>query len=137
MEPALCLTCGKVLQAGNKMGAAPAPHSMSSSSALGPIAGVGECTVHSRLCGAGTGLFLLVQQHCVLALRGSRAVYLPALYVDEHGEPPDGHRGQSRPLFLSRSRYRRLRDVVLKHQLGRDVARIRASDDRRIRLNYY
>ncbi|CAM9640594.1 unnamed protein product [Ectocarpus sp. 8 AP-2014] len=44
-DPAVCLVCGQVLAAGTK-----------------GMGHVGECTLHARECGAGVGVFFLVQR---------------------------------------------------------------------------
>ncbi|CAN0161036.1 unnamed protein product [Ectocarpus sp. 4 AP-2014] len=44
-DPAVCLVCGQVLAAGAK-----------------GMGHVGECTLHARECGAGVGVFFLVQR---------------------------------------------------------------------------
>ena len=92
-DPALCLVCGQVLNAANKQ----SENAESDKNS-------GECTLHSRQCGAGVGMFFLVQQYCVLLIRDSRASYHPSLYQDASGEVKQP-KGQHRPMFLSEKRY--------------------------------
>ncbi|CAM9281630.1 unnamed protein product [Chrysoparadoxa australica] len=141
-DPAVCLVCGRVVAAGNK------------------AVSVGECTLHARECGSGTGMFFLVMQtsqpshsfypepgasdssslllfvqimRCaVLLMRENRAAYYSSLYVDEHGEE-DTHLRRGKPLYLSKHRYRALKQLWLKHQVVMQVSTIRASLDRVIR----
>eukprot|EP01041_Mallomonas_annulata_P000556 gene556-1070_t len=123
-EPAICLVCGQVLCAGNR----------------GTDARItsdpGECTLHARTCGGGTGLFFLVQMCRCLLIRGSRSCYYPSLYVDRDGEVDDSRR-HNRPLFLFVKRYRRLQEMYLRHQVVIEVVRKRTSEDRLIRENWY
>lgn len=123
-EPALCLSCGRILCAGNRASA-----SRVSSEA-------GECTLHSRVCGMGTGVFFLVQMCRCLLIRGSRSCYFPSLYVDRDGEVEDSRR-HNRPLFLSSKRYRRLQEMYLKHQIAIEVVRRRTTEESVIRENWY
>jgi len=78
---ALCLVCGQVLNAGGK----------------------GECTKHSYTCGAGAGIYFLVQDCVGLIVHGQKAAYVLSPYVDFYGETPQ-YRG--RPLNLDLDRYR-------------------------------
>ena len=48
--------------------------------------GVGECTRHARVCGAGIGLVFLVHQRRMLLICGPKAAYYPSPYVDAHFE---------------------------------------------------
>lgn len=96
----------------------------------------GECSRHSQSCGAGIGVFLLVQRCCALAIRGSRAAYLPALYLDANGEVDENMR-QNKPLYLSAARYQRLQHMYAQHALAKEISRIRSTADRVIRQNWY
>ena len=78
---ALCLVCGQILNAGGK----------------------GECTKHSYTCGAGAGIYFLVQDCVGLIIHGQKAAYILSPYVDFYGETPQ-YRG--RPLNLDLDRYR-------------------------------
>lgn len=80
-QTALCLVCGQVLNAGGK----------------------GECTKHAYTCGAGAGIFFLVQECIGLIIHGQKAAYIHSPYVDFYGETPQ-YRG--RPLNLDVDRYR-------------------------------
>ena len=41
---------------------------------------------HSIQCGAGTGMFLLVNSSTVVVIRGPRATLWGSIYLDDHGE---------------------------------------------------
>ena len=41
---------------------------------------------HSIECGAGTGIFLLVNSSIIVVIRGPRAALWGSVYLDEHGE---------------------------------------------------
>lgn len=96
----------------------------------------GECTLHARSCGAGTGVFFLVQQCQGLLIRGARSVYWPSLYLDSSGEVNE-QRGQNKPLFLSMKRYRKLEDLYMNHQIAKEIVRKRASAESVIRLSWF
>lgn len=96
----------------------------------------GECTLHARSCGAGLGVFFLVQQCQVLLVRGSRGTYSPSLYLDSSGEVNE-QRGQNRPLFLSSKRYKKLEELYVTHQVGKEIVRKRASAETVIRMNWF
>lgn len=96
----------------------------------------GECTLHARSCGAGIGVFFLVQHCQVILIRGSRGVYSPSLYLDSSGEVSE-NRGQNKPLFLSTKRYKKLEEMYVNHQVGKEVVRKRASAESVIRLNWF
>ena len=96
----------------------------------------GECTLHARSCGAGTGVFFLVQQCQCLLIRGSRSTYSPSLYVDSSGEVNE-NRGQNRPLFLNTKRYKKLEEMYVHHQIAKEVVRKRATAESVIRMNWF
>jgi hypothetical protein len=101
------------------------------------IDNAGECTLHARTCGAGIGIFFLVLKDQVLLIHGSNAVTHMALYLDSNGEPADAQRGRNRPLFLSKSRFKRAEDIYLNNLIPYEVSRARASSDRYITAFYY
>ena len=134
-DPAVCLVCGAVVSSAKRNVDAPPS-----------ISNPGECTMHSRLCGAGTGMFYLLHKHSVLLMRpdGRAALWTGpgagALYVDEYGEtgPTDRiHSGSSRPLFLSLSSWRRLVDLWVRVEVSREVVRTRFAAQSVIRPFYY
>jgi hypothetical protein len=96
----------------------------------------GECTLHAMSCGAGIGIFFLVQFCRVLLVRSSRACYYPSIYVDETGEPGEG-RGHNRPTYLSSKRYQTLQDLYLAHNIAKEVTRMRATSESVIRQFWY
>uniref|UniRef100_A0A7S1FYU0 E3 ubiquitin-protein ligase n=1 Tax=Corethron hystrix TaxID=216773 RepID=A0A7S1FYU0_9STRA len=111
-QTSLCLVCGKVLNAGGK----------------------GECTNHAVKCGAGSGLFFLLQDCVGLIIHDSKAAYVHSPYVDSHGETPQ-FRG--RPLNLDLDRYRILEEMWHSHQIKQKVITERANARQVIISNYY
>jgi len=111
-QTAVCLVCGEVLNAGGK----------------------GECTRHSYKCGAGAGIFFLLQECSALILHRSKAAYIHSPYVDSHGETPQ-HRG--RPLNLDLDRYEHLREVWFGHGVRQHVLAERGSSRQVILPDFY
>ena len=111
-QTAVCLICGEVLNAGGK----------------------GECTRHSYKCGAGAGIFFLLQECSGLILHRSKAAYIHSPYVDSHGETPQ-HRG--RPLNLDLDRYEHLREVWFGHSVRQHVLAERGSSRQVILPDFY
>lgn len=93
---AVCFVCGQVLDASGK----------------------GECTMHSQACGAGCGIFFLLQDCVCIAIHKEYAAYIPSPYVDSHGETPQ-YRG--RPLNMDYSRYEALHELWSGHTLREHV----------------
>ncbi|GKZ00839.1 hypothetical protein MPSEU_001035600 [Mayamaea pseudoterrestris] len=106
---AVCLVCGEVLNASGK----------------------GECTRHSYFCGAGAGIFFLLQECSGLIMHKSKAAYIHSPYVDTHGETPQ-FRG--RPLNLDLNRYEHFREMWLGHGVRQMVVAER-SNSRQVILN--
>ena len=111
-QTAVCLICGEVLNA----------------------SGRGECTKHSFKCGAGAGIFFLLQECSGLLLHKSRAAYIHSPYVDSHGETPQ-YRG--RPLNLDLDRYEHLREVWYSHGVRQKVLAERGMARQVILPEYY
>jgi len=65
-EPAICLVCGAVLASGPKV-----------QRRVARRVEEGDCTIHARSCGSGSGIFLLVKRSNVLLMSGSRAAFYP------------------------------------------------------------
>ena len=113
-EPALCLVCGQL--------------TCCAESCCCDSRTRGECTQHSLVCGARTGIFLLLRQTSILILSGSHACIYSSPYLDMHGEEdPSLKRGK--PLYLDKNRYQALNllwatgafdydSKVLKHSHG-------------------
>jgi Proteolysis_6 C-terminal len=108
----VCLICGEVLNAGGR----------------------GECTRHSFKCGAGAGIFFLLQECSGLILHKARAAYIHSPYVDSHGETPQ-YRG--RPLNLDLDRYEHLREVWFSHGVRQKVLTERAMARQVILPDFY
>ena len=131
-EPALCLVCGTIVNSGNRS------KDITSEPLTNKILKdyPGECTMHARTCGSGIGIFLLLMHNNVLLIRGARSAKYGALYLDKNGETGEG-RGHNRPLALSATRYHKLEEMYLRHQVASEVTRKRLSQDRSIRAYYY
>ena len=78
--PALCITCGSVIDASGK----------------------GLCTKHNADCPSGVGIYFLLQDCTILLLDGMRGTYYAAPYVDTHGEKHRSFRGK--PLYIDEKR---------------------------------
>lgn len=111
--PALCLTCGIILDAGGK----------------------GECTRHVGLCGGDTGLYFLLQDCTVLLMFREKAAYYPAPFVDMHGEKHRHFRGK--PLFIDEKRYEVLRKLWSSHTVAREIIQKRSTSNRVIISGHY
>jgi len=111
-QTGLCLVCGEVLNAGGK----------------------GECTKHSFKCGAGAGIFFLLQECVGLIMHGGKAAYVHSPYVDSHGETPQ-YRG--RPLNLDLDRYDILQELWSGHTVRQKVLAERASSRQVIIPDFY
>lgn len=109
---AVCLICGEVLNAGGR----------------------GECTKHSYKCGAGAGMFFLLQECSGLIMHKSKSAYIHSPYVDSHGETPQ-YRG--RPLNLDLERYEHLREVWFTHGVRQKVVAERGSSRQVIHSDFY
>jgi len=132
-EPALCLICGSILNAGNRAKKLTAtPHLDNALLKESP----GECTLHARTCGAGVGVFMFLLQNQVYLMRGGRSSKYGALYLDKNGETGEA-RGHNRPLVLSKPRFQKLEELYIRHQIASEVTRKRLSQDRSIRSFYY
>lgn len=81
-----------------------------------------ESVAHSIACGAGTGMFLLVNSSLVVIIRGPRAALWGSVYLDEHGEE-DRDLKRGRPLYLSMARYSLLESQWLSHSLDQACKR--------------
>ncbi|XP_035688806.1 E3 ubiquitin-protein ligase UBR3-like [Branchiostoma floridae] len=98
-EPALCMVCGELLCM--KGGCCRQQSVM-------------ECVQHSISCGAGTGVFLVVNSSTIIVVRGPRACLWGSLYLDSHGEE-DRDLRRGRPLYLSEDRFRVLTQQWISH----------------------
>ncbi|RUS88154.1 hypothetical protein EGW08_004116 [Elysia chlorotica] len=100
-DPAICLTCRQFLCFRESCCAQNSVY---------------ESVAHSISCGAGTGMFLLVNSSLVVIIRGPRAALWGSVYLDEHGEE-DRDLKRGKPLFLSMARYNLLESQWLSHGL--------------------
>lgn len=72
-EPAICLFCGDLVRVQQT--------SRNSST--------GECNKHLETCGRNIGIFLLPKRSSVLFLNDNQGSFMPAPYLDLHGESED------------------------------------------------
>jgi Proteolysis_6 C-terminal len=107
---AVCLVCGEALDA----------------------SGIGECTKHSYVCGAGTGIFFLLQDCVGLIMHRGEGSFIHSIYVDSHGETPRG-----RPLYLDLARYDHLRDLWFGHGVRQRVLVERESTQQGVVTGFY
>ena len=96
-QPALCLLCGQV---------------MCSFKGCRDDSGRDAVTLHSAVCGAGHGAFLLLRACTVMCVMpGNRRCHWGSLYLDRNGEEdPNMRRGKM--LYLSQARLARLTKLV-------------------------
>ncbi|KAL3531814.1 hypothetical protein ACH5RR_005335 [Cinchona calisaya] len=100
-EPALCLLCGKLCSPNWRT-----------------CCRGSRCQTHALVCGAGTGVFLLVRKTTILLQRHARQAPWPSPYLDAFGEEDhEMHRGK--PLYLNEERYAALTHMVASHGLDR------------------
>ena len=112
-HPALCLTCGAVLDGDGK----------------------GRCTAHAAACGLGRGMFFLLQECTLVLFHHRRACYLPSPFVDAHGERHGQYRG--RPLYLDQRRLEVLRSLAAQHEIPLKVVYERSNSRQVIITGYY
>lgn len=84
---------------------------------------VGSCTYHAHECSGGVGIFLRIRNCQILLLSGrSKGCYMPAPYIDDHGETDFGlMRGN--PLHLNREHYERLQHMWMNHSIPEQISR--------------
>lgn len=134
--PTLCLICGTVLcsqsyccqrnlndptgnsQQNNSSGGINIAASSLNSQQL-----VGSCTYHAYECSAGVGVFLRIRNCQILLLSGrSKGCYMPAPYIDDHGETDFGLiRGN--PLHLNQQHYDKLQAMWITHAIPEQISR--------------
>lgn len=85
---------------------------------------VGSCTYHAHECSGGIGVFLRVRSCQILLLSGkSKGCYIPAPYIDDHGETDYGLiRGN--PLYLNRQHYAKLQQMWISHAIPEQISRM-------------
>lgn len=106
-DPAICLVCG---------------HFLCFRQSCCSQQSVYECIHHSVECGAGTGMYLLVNSSIVVVIRGPRATLWGSVYLDEHGEE-DRDLKRGKPLFLSAQRYNLLKQQWISHNFDHSCKR--------------
>ncbi|KAG8432417.1 hypothetical protein GDO86_016896 [Hymenochirus boettgeri] len=73
-----------------------------------------ECVLHSQNCGAGTGIFLLINASVVIIIRGHRFCLWGSVYLDAHGEE-DRDLRRGKPLYMCKERYSVLEQQWVSH----------------------
>ncbi|XP_063285782.1 E3 ubiquitin-protein ligase UBR3 isoform X4 [Pelobates fuscus] len=73
-----------------------------------------ECVLHSQNCGAGTGIFLLINASVIIIIRGHRFCLWGSVYLDTHGEE-DRELRRGKPLYISKERYGALEQQWVSH----------------------
>ncbi|XP_044273896.1 E3 ubiquitin-protein ligase UBR3 isoform X1 [Varanus komodoensis] len=73
-----------------------------------------ECVLHSQNCGAGTGIFLLINASVIIIIRGNRFCLWGSVYLDAHGEE-DRDLRRGKPLYICKERYRVLEQQWVSH----------------------
>uniref|UniRef100_UPI00398E92C3 E3 ubiquitin-protein ligase ubr3 isoform X6 n=1 Tax=Pristiophorus japonicus TaxID=55135 RepID=UPI00398E92C3 len=73
-----------------------------------------ECVLHSQNCGAGTGIFLLINASVIIVIRGHRFCLWGSVYLDTHGEE-DRDLRRGKPLYLCSERYKVLEQQWVTH----------------------
>ncbi|ORY96698.1 hypothetical protein BCR43DRAFT_492123 [Syncephalastrum racemosum] len=106
-DPALCLLCGTFVCA---------------QSFCCSEDEEGECNMHMLECGGEVGVYLLVKRCAVLVLHNENGWFMPAPYLDTHGEVDTGLR-RGRPQYLNQKRYADIRKLWLQHGIPAYVAR--------------
>uniref|UniRef100_A0A8D0C5S4 E3 ubiquitin-protein ligase n=1 Tax=Salvator merianae TaxID=96440 RepID=A0A8D0C5S4_SALMN len=73
-----------------------------------------ECVLHSQNCGAGTGIFLLINASVIIIIRGHRFCLWGSVYLDVHGEE-DRDLRRGKPLYICKERYKVLEQQWVSH----------------------
>lgn len=131
---AICLVCGTVVCAIASCCRVEAAHDNATSSHHRDTS-VGACSSHTDECGAGVGVFFMVQHSIVLFVFQSRNVYFRSLYVDSHGED-DEYLRRGRELFFNPQRLASILELYVMHQIPAEVIRIRSNPGPHQRLFY-
>ncbi|KAK4749367.1 hypothetical protein SAY87_026816 [Trapa incisa] len=105
--PALCLLCGRLCSPSWK-----------------PCCRENGCQNHATVCGAGTGVFLLIRRTTILLQRSSRQAPWPSPYLDAFGEE-DVELARGKPLYLNEERYAALSYMVASHGIDRSSSVLR------------
>ncbi|KAG9477302.1 hypothetical protein GDO78_002607 [Eleutherodactylus coqui] len=69
---------------------------------------------HSQNCGAGTGIFLLINASVIIIIRGHRFCLWGSVYLDAHGEE-DRELRRGKPLYICKERYNVLEQQWVTH----------------------
>lgn len=98
---------------------------------------VGSCTYHAYECSGGVGVFLRIRNSQILLLSGkNKGCYMPAPYIDDHGETDFGlMRGN--PLHLDRRHYEKLQNMWLNHSIPEQISRTLEYSPYMSSINWY
>lgn len=126
-EPAICLFCGDVVKVQLRASPSSSSGTAFSSRQKSPLTSWGSCNEHRLGCGKTLAIFLLPKRTSLLFLNGHQGSFMPAPYLDLHGESEDtlsmGCR-RARPQYLNRRRYENLvRSLWLGHGIGDYIGR--------------
>lgn len=84
---------------------------------------VGSCTYHAHECSGGVGIFLRIRSCQLLLLSGrSKGCYMPAPYIDDHGESDFGL-ARGNPLHLNRLHYESIQQLWMNHAIPEHISR--------------
>ncbi|KAJ3358954.1 hypothetical protein GGF32_009883 [Allomyces javanicus] len=93
------------------------------------VHGIGECAQHMTRCAGENALFVDMTRVSILVLFRQNGTFLPAPYLDPHGEPDLGFR-RGRPMRISAAKVGELNRLWITHGTASLVARkIEASMD--------
>lgn len=106
-KPAICLICGSLLCAEGD---------------CCKQTRCGECFRHAIMCGGGVGLFLLAKTSGVLLIAEDKSCLWGSPYFDQYGEE-DVLLKRGANLFLDRSVYGHLNQLLVEHQLESEILR--------------
>ena len=96
-------------------------------------------TLHASICGAGIGMFYLVEQRqTLLVYKHMSCCFFPSIYTDEHGQSSSSDDlSRSKPLYFNLESFRKLENIFSGHKIPHEVVRNRIVSDSVIRFNYY
>jgi len=104
---AMCLFCGQYLCA---------------NSSCCRSDGAGECYQHMVRCGAGSGVFLMLQSSAIIIMSDEKCCFWGSPYFDQFGEE-DLFFSRGKPLFLSLPVYELLGTFITLHKLDDELLR--------------
>ena len=98
--------------------------------------GIGNLTMHSKLCGKGMGIFLYIQKSSIILIYGHGASVYNSLYLDKYGEQDIGlHRG--RLLKLNKIRLHELTQLCSNQNIPNKVCQLRGGKSSHYKKNWF